>query len=154
MGNTQIDLATLFRKIEHSILDPKKSKYEKEEELLSYKDKFNSLILSLNDRIPLDSEEPPYKDNDFRKSCREIQHLFLDDSVSDSEKELRIDFCKSIFTTFSEHLDVFVFQTIIPISFAKCPIDEAKHYARFFGMHIIEGSSSNYYLSFSKGVES
>lgn len=88
---------------------------------------------------------------DLAKLFRQIQHLNSKQEF-DPEKEMKLDFYKSIFLTFFENLDHHCFQTLIPISFKVCPIDKAQEYALLFGLYVVEGKSENY-LGFSKGIE-
>ncbi len=89
---------------------------------------------------------------DLAQLFRKIQHLNLKHVTDDPDKEMKLDFYKSVFSTFLENLDPYCFQTIIPISFEVCPIDKAQEYALSLGLHVVEGKSQNY-LSFSKGIE-
>lgn len=88
---------------------------------------------------------------DLAELFRQIQHLNLKQE-SDPEKEMKLDFYKSIFLTFFENLDPHCFQTLIPISFKVCPLDKAQEYALSLGLYVVEGKSENY-LGFSKGIE-
>lgn len=89
---------------------------------------------------------------DLARLFREIQHLNLKQVTDDPEKEMKLDFYKSVFSTFLENLDPSCFQALIPISFEVCPIDKAQKYALPLGLHVVEGEIQNY-LSFSKGIE-
>lgn len=88
---------------------------------------------------------------DLAELFRQIQHLNLKQE-SDPEKEMKLDFYKTIFLTFFENLDSHCFQTLIPICFKICPIDKAKQYADSLGLTVVEGKFESY-LSFSKSLE-
>lgn len=88
---------------------------------------------------------------DLAELFRQIQHLNLKQD-SDPEKEMKLDFYKTVFLTFFENLDPHCFQTLIPISFKVCPLDKAQEYALQLGLFIVEGGSQ-VYLGFSKRLE-
>lgn len=86
---------------------------------------------------------------DLAELIRETRRMLrsVDPTEVDSAK---LDCYLTIISKLPELLDKNNIQTIIPIYFAICPIEEAKKYVIPLGMNIVIGSSGTAYLSFAK----